>query len=91
MNLLMKVPIKVATSTSSYMVGITAMTAAIVYAITGVLPMDYAAGVSIGAIIGSVLGAFVSKKLNAKHLKRYFGYVLFFVAFVIVLRAGGIV
>jgi len=91
MNLLMKVPIKVATSTSSYMVGITAMTAAIVYAITGVLPMDYAAGVSIGAIIGSVLGAFISKKLNAKHLKRYFGYVLFFVAFVIVLRAGGIV
>lgn len=91
MNLVMKVPMKVATSTSSYMVGITAMTAAIAYAIAGVLPIDYAAGISIGAIVGSVLGAQITKKLDAKHLKRYFGYLLFFVAFVIILRAGGIV
>jgi hypothetical protein len=89
MNLVMRVPIKVATSTSSYMVGITALTGALVYATSGILITDYAAGIAIGALIGSVMGAFIVKKIDAKHLKRYFGYVLIAVSLLMLYKVGG--
>jgi len=79
----------VATSTSSYMVGITALTGALVYATSGILITDYAAGIAIGALIGSVMGAFIVKKIDAKHLKRYFGYVLIAVSLLMLYKVGG--
>jgi hypothetical protein len=91
MNLYMKVPIKVATATSSYMIGITAFTGALVYIMDGVVDYDYAAGIAIGAFLGSMLGVLVARRLNARHLKRYFGILLFAIAAVILLQAGGIV
>ena len=90
MNLYMGVPIKVATATSSYMIGITAFTGAVVYIMSGVVNYDFAVGIAIGAFAGSMLGVLVSRKLNAKHLKRYFGYLLFAIAVVILLQAGGV-
>jgi len=90
MNLYMKVPIKVATATSSYMIGITALTGAVVYIMDGVVDFDYAAGIAIGAFAGSMLGVLVARRLNARHLKKYFGVLLFFIAAVILLQAGGI-
>jgi uncharacterized membrane protein YfcA len=51
---------------------------------------DYAAGIAIGAFAGSMLGVLVARKLNARHLKKYFGVLLFFIAAIILLQAGGI-
>jgi uncharacterized membrane protein YfcA len=90
MNVHMHVPIKVATATSSYMIGITAFSGAIVYFIHGDLLLDYAAAIAVGAFIGTAIGTRVSKHINAGPLRKYFSILLFAISIVIFLEAGGI-
>ena len=89
MNIYMHVPIKVASATSSYMIGITAFSGAIIYLIMGAIPLQVAATVAIGAYIGAVIGTRIAGRTNASALKRYMSVVFFIIAFIMVLKAGG--
>jgi len=90
MNVHMHVPIKVATTTSSYMIGITAFSGAIIFFISGNLLLDYAAAIAIGAFIGSLIGTRLTKVIDAAPLRRYFSILLVAIAVTIFLRAGGV-
>jgi uncharacterized membrane protein YfcA len=90
MNVHMHVPIKVATATSSYMIGITAFSGAIVYFIHGDLLLDYAAAIAVGAFIGTAIGTRASKHINSGPLRKYFSILLYAISIVIFLEAGGI-
>lgn len=90
MNIHMHVPMKAASSTSSYMIGITAFSGAITYFFAGEVILAYAACVAIGAFVGSLVGARYARKVPAKHLRKYFSIVLFFMAALVLLQAGGI-
>ena len=90
MNVHMHVPIKVATATSSYMIGITAFSGAVVYFIHGGLLLDYAAAVAVGAFIGSFIGTRISRRIDAGPLRRYFSILLLAISVTIFLEAGGI-
>jgi hypothetical protein len=90
MNLYMHVPIKAASPTSSYMIGITAFSGAITYFLSGTVLLEYAAGIAIGAFAGSLAGTALSKRIHAKHLRKYFSVLLFVVAVLVLLQAGGI-
>lgn len=90
MNIHMHVPMKAASSTSSYMIGITAFSGAITYFFAGEVMLAYAACVAIGAFVGSLVGARYARKVPAKHLRKYFSIVLFFMAALVLLQAGGI-
>ena len=90
MNIHMHVPMKAASSTSSYMIGITAFSGAITYFFAGEVILAYAACVVIGAFVGSLVGARYARKVPAKHLRKYFSIVLFFMAVLVLLQAGGI-
>lgn len=90
MNIYMHVPIKAASSTSSYMIGITAFSGAMTYFLGGQVLLDYAAGVAIGAFIGSLAGTFLTRRINARHLRKYFSVVLIAMAILVLLQAGGI-
>ncbi|MBE6519108.1 MAG: sulfite exporter TauE/SafE family protein [Thermoplasmata archaeon] len=90
MNLIMHVPMKAASSTSSYMIGITAFSGAITYFFSGQLDLTFAGGVAIGAFIGALLGTYLARKLDTKYIRRYFSVVLFFMATLVLLRVGGI-
>lgn len=90
MNIHMHVPMKAASSTSSYMIGITAFSGAITYFFAGEVILAYAACVAIGAFVGSLVGARYARKVPAKHLRKYFSIVLFFMAVLVLLQAGGI-
>ncbi|MDR2846034.1 MAG: sulfite exporter TauE/SafE family protein [Candidatus Methanoplasma sp.] len=89
MNLHMHVPIKVASATSNYMIGITAFSGAIIYFMHGDILLDYAAAIAIGAFVGSIVGARISKYMNASAVKKYFSILLFIMSAVIMLEAGG--
>ncbi|MCL2148923.1 MAG: sulfite exporter TauE/SafE family protein, partial [Methanomassiliicoccaceae archaeon] len=65
MNIHMRVPMKAATATSSYMIGITAFSGAIVYFVNGGLLLDYAAAIAVGAFLGSVVGTRASRMVDA--------------------------
>ncbi len=90
MNLIMHIPMKAASSTSSYMIGITAFSGAVTYFFSGQLDLAFAGGVAIGAFIGAIAGSYMARKIETKHLRRYFSVVLFFMSALVLLRVGGI-
>lgn len=90
MNLAMKVPIKAAAGTSSYMIGITAFAGSVVYFLAGSVPYVTAAFVVLGAVIGAFVGTRISKLMDFASMKKYFSLLLLFVAASMVLKAGGI-
>lgn len=89
MNIHMHVPVKVASSTSSYMIGITAFSGALIYLAAGEVLLDVAAAVSIGTYVGALIGAKIAERLKTATFKRYLSVVFFFVCFTMILKAGG--
>ncbi len=90
MNIVMNVPIKAAMATSSYMIGITAFSGAIVYLLTGNMLLDVAAFLAVGSFIGSLIGVNLSKRFESKSLKKYFGIMVIIISIVMFLQAGGV-
>ena len=90
MNLYMHIPIKVASPTSSYMIGITAFSGAITYLLSGQILLEYAAGIAAGAFAGSLAGSAIASRVRTKHLRKYFSALLIAVAVLVLLQAGGI-
>jgi uncharacterized protein len=68
MNIIMDVPIKVATATSSYMIGITAVVSSIIYFYNGYINMDITIPAVIGVLIGATTGSFAAGKLKNNHI-----------------------
>jgi len=75
MYLFMGVPLKVATATSNFMIGVTAATSAYIYYGRGDIPVHVAAPIVIGVFTGSLLGARIAPKVRNT-------YVLFLLIFV---------
>lgn len=92
MNLVMKVPIKVATTTSTYIIGITAMAGAFVYYNQGRQYVDptLAVPVTIGVFIGASVGSRLLGKLSQTALRNTFTAVMAVYTIQMVLRALGI-
>jgi uncharacterized membrane protein YfcA len=91
MNVHMHMPIKAATATSSFVIGITALSGAAVYLLNGVLDahMQTVAVVVMGAIVGSLAGLRILPKINASSMRRYFSVILMVLASLMILNAGG--
>ena len=72
MNVLMQVPIRVATTTSTYMLAATATASAVVYLASGQLDPLLAAPVALGVIVGARGGARLSMQLSQDVLRLAF-------------------
>jgi uncharacterized membrane protein YfcA len=72
MNVLMQVPIRVATTTSTYMLAATATASVVVYLAAGQLDPLLAAPVALGVIVGARLGARLSMRLPQDVLRLAF-------------------
>lgn len=90
MNNFMNVPLKAATATSSYMIGITAFCGAMIYFIQGDINLEFATCVAVGSYVGMLIGTRASAYFDTSSLKKYFALVLFASAISILLKAGGI-
>lgn len=77
----MKLPMKVSSATSNFMIGVTASASAGAYLLRGDIKPEIAAPVSVGIIIGSFIGGKVMPKMPAKQIRRLFVVVLVIVAF----------
>ena len=91
MNLHMHVPMKAAAATSSYMIGITAFSGAIVYFLGGQILLEYAAAISVFAFLGAVIGSRAAMKTKNAGLQRYFSIFMFFVAALVLMNIGGVI
>jgi hypothetical protein len=69
LNAFCGVPIRVAASTSAFMIGVTAAASAFVYFGRGDVDLPLSAAVALGALPGSLLGARISHRVDARWLK----------------------
>lgn len=92
MNLLMRVPIKVATTTSTYVIGITAMAGAFVYYNHKPSYIDpaFAVPVTIGVFIGASFGSRLLGRLSQSALRITFTIVMAAYTVQMVLKVFGI-
>lgn len=90
MDTLMKLPMKVSTTTSNFMIGVTAAASAGIYFARGdVLPL-VAAPVALGVLAGAFLGAKLLTRLSNKTLRLIFLPVMAIIAIQMVLRGVGV-
>ena len=80
MDHIMRIPFKVSTTTSNFMIGVTAAASAGIYLRRGYIDPTLAAPVMIGVLIGSLLGAKLLMRSNVKSLRIIFSVVIFFLA-----------
>ena len=81
------VPMRVAATTSSLMIGVTAAASAPLYYAAGDIPAHYAAASVLGVMVGTRAGFWVGARLTAQWLKLLLGLVLVFVATMMLVRA----
>lgn len=80
MDQAMKLPYKVATTTSNFIIGITAAVSAGVYFKHGFIDAGLTAPVVVGVVLGSYTGAKVLPKMNVKLLRAIFSVVVLIMA-----------
>jgi uncharacterized membrane protein YfcA len=76
MDQAMKIPFKVSTTTSNFMIGVTAAASAGVYLARGYIDPGLSMPVVLGVLAGSLLGTRVLVKADTKWLRRVFSIVI---------------
>jgi uncharacterized membrane protein YfcA len=90
MTLLMGIPIKVATGTSNFMIGITATGAAIVRYANGDVDPLIAVPTALFVFLGARVGALLVPRIPGGLLRMIFGWVAIVIALLMVMQALGI-
>jgi len=80
MDTAMKIPFKVSTTTSNFMVGVTAAASAVVYLQRGYIDPGLAMPIVVGVLVGAFFGSKILPKANVKKLRLLFSIVIFFLA-----------
>ena len=76
MNAIMNLPMRVASSTSTFKIGITASAASLVYLFAGDVFLFVAAPIALGSVVGGVLGSHTQHRARASALRYLFVAVM---------------
>ena len=87
--LVMRVPLRAATATSDFMIGVTALASAYIYYSRGQMDLLVAGPASMGTFLGSLVGAHFATRLHSKVLTAIFAAVLALTALEMLLRGLG--
>lgn len=85
----MNLPLKVSTTTSNFMIGVTAATGSSIYWVYGYIQPFLAAGTAIGVLMGSFIGARILVRVRSKTIRYIFTGILAFLGVQMVLRGLG--
>lgn len=80
MDNIMKIPFKVSTTTSNFMMGVTAVASSVIYIQKGYIQHVICMPVVIGVLLGALTGARVLIKSNPKKLRIFFACVILLLA-----------
>lgn len=80
MDTAMKMPFKVSTTTSNFMVGVTAAASAVVYLQRGYIDPGLALPIVVGVLLGAFFGSKILPKANVSRLRLLFSVVIFLLA-----------
>jgi uncharacterized membrane protein YfcA len=87
MNLLMKIPLRAAAGTSSFMVGMTAVATATVFYASGKIDPQVTVPAMLGVLLGSNIGSILTKRLKTQRLVLIFVIVMVYLGASMVLSA----
>ncbi|AJZ63508.1 sulfite exporter TauE/SafE family protein [Paraburkholderia fungorum] len=90
MDTALRLPIKVSSATSNFMIGVTATASAGAYFLRGDIVAAIAGPVALGSVVGAVLGARVLTRLSGDRLRVLFVLVLAVLAVQMLLEAFGV-
>lgn len=90
MSILMRVPVKAAAGTSSFMVGITAVATASVFYAEGEIDPTVVVPAMVGIFVGSQLGSRLTRRVRTQNLVLLFVLILVYLGGSLLLRAVGI-
>jgi uncharacterized membrane protein YfcA len=80
LHLFCGIPMKAATATSNFMIGVTAAASAVIYLSAGAVPGVLTATVCLGVLAGSQAGVRLSRRLSERLVGRIFAVVTFMVS-----------
>lgn len=86
MDLFMKLPLKVSSATSNFMIGVTAAASAGVYLLRGDIDPKIAAPVALGVLIGAAIGTKIMENLKSKTIRMIFIPVLAYVSIQMIVK-----
>ncbi|SHI20728.1 hypothetical protein SAMN02745823_03398 [Sporobacter termitidis DSM 10068] len=86
MDLFMKLPLKVSSATSNFMIGVTAAASAGVYFFRGDIDPRIAAPVALGVLLGATVGTRVMQRASSRLLRLIFVPVLAFVSIQMIVK-----
>ena len=86
MDQVMRLPFKVSTTTSNFMIGVTAAASAGVYLGRGYIDPDLTMPVMLGVLLGSLLGTKVLVRLGTRYLRILFALVILAVGLEMIYR-----
>lgn len=90
MDGVMRLPMKVSSATSNFMIGVTAAASAGIYLSRGDVDAALAAPVALGVLVGAVAGSRLLARLSNRHVRLVFTPVLLVIAAETLLRALGV-
>ena len=90
MDVFMKLPMKVSTTTSNFMIGVTAAASAGIYYLRGDIDPFIAAPVALGILIGSMVGTRLLLRVKNATIRKIFAVVLGVSAIEMILRSVGL-
>ena len=91
MNVMMRVPVKVAIATSNFMIGVTAAASALIYYSRGLVDPSVASMVVIGVFLGTLVGTRVLVRIPAREVRVLFAVLLIGVGIAMVGKGLGVV
>lgn len=90
MDTALRLPIKVSSATSNFMIGVTAAASAGAYFVRGDIDVDIAGPVALGSVVGALAGARLLMGLPADKLRIFFVVVLVLLAIQMLMMAFGV-
>jgi len=86
MDSFMKLPMKVSTATSNFMIGVTAASSAGIYLMRGYIDPKIAAPVALGVLLGATFGTKIMQRLRSATLRMIFIPVLLYVSIEMIIK-----
>ena len=91
MDVFMKLPLKVSSATSNFMMGVTGAASAGIYLFRGDIDPLISAPVALGVLIGATIGARIMQRLKSKTIRKLFIPVLAYVAIQMIAQGLGVI
>lgn len=90
MDVFMKLPLKVSSATSNFMMGVTGAASAGIYLFRGDINPLISAPVALGVLIGATIGARLMQKLKSKTIRKLFIPVLMYISLQMLAQGLGV-